>query len=122
MATNGESKEDSLQPPADRNDEPMVCQEAVRREQPEALFLHPDRQQLVERTAVTERRRERPRRMPHGHRNEHHLPVPQHGKDGIRVKPAQDRRDNPGSSKVDGSAIRSDVFRRLSARERSFPS
>ena len=95
---------------------------AVRREQPEDLFRCLDQQQLIERVAVAEQDVGCPRRVPRGRRREHRSLIFQHGEDGIRPKPAQNRRDNPGSSKVDGSAIRSEVFRRLSARERSFPS
>ena len=100
----------------------MTGELAARGEQLEALLLRLHQEQFAERVAVTERDVERPRRMPLGHRYEHHLLILQHGEDGIRIQLAYDRRDNPGSSKVAGSAIRSDVFKRFSDRERSFPS
>jgi len=59
----------------------MVRQQAVRREQMEALFLRLDQQRPVERVAVTERAMERARRPPHGHRNEYHFLIFQHGED-----------------------------------------
>ena len=113
--------EELLHPPFNGHRKRMIGELPVRREQLEALFLCLRQEQFIERIAVTERDVECPRRMPHGHRKEHHLLILQYGEDGIRIKRAYDRRDNPGSSKVDGSAIRSDVLKRLSARERSFP-
>ena len=73
MATNGESKEDSLHPRAGRNGQGMVCQQAVRRTQLLALFLRLDPQQFVAQVAVMERDVERPRHQPLGHGHEHHF-------------------------------------------------
>ena len=98
----------------------MTGELAVRREQAAVRFLR--LRQVVERVAMAERDSECSRPMPHGYRHEHNLLILQHGENGIPIKLAYDRRENPGSSKVDGSAIRSDVFKRLSDWERSFPS
>ncbi len=64
----------------------------IRREQPEALFLCLHQEQFVERIAMTERNVECPRRMPHGHRNEHQLLILQHGENSIRIKGTLARR------------------------------
>lgn len=88
MATNGEFQADSLHPPAGRDGQGVVRQLAVRREQLEVLSCA--------RTGASSSNGYRwvsgtssvPRRMPHGHRNEHHLLFLQHGEDGIRIKAA----------------------------------
>lgn len=85
MATHGESKEDSLHPSIDRDDQGVVRQQAVRGEQPEVLFLRLDLRQLIEQVTVGEWDVECPHRVPLGHRYEYHLLILQHGGDGIAV-------------------------------------
>ncbi len=63
MAANGNFRENSLHPSVDHDSQGVVRRQAVRREQPEALFPDLHRQQFVERVAMAERDGKCPRRM-----------------------------------------------------------